>query len=315
MNNQEPIIPPVDRNLIEKELTLDKFLRYTNYGKNHIYILDAFDSPHTMLEIGRLREISFRDAGGGTGKPYDIDEYDTMPTPYKQLIVWNPEEKEIIGGYRYIRLGDLQPNEKGIYPLATTKMFQFSEKFIQEYLPYTIELGRSFVQPRYQPAHNSRQGLFSLDNLWDGLGALTVLNPDIKYFFGKVTLYLNFDQMARDAILYFMMKFFPDTEQLVVPYNPRGYSHDISRLEVMFTASSYKENYRELQKFVRSRNESIPPLVSAYMGLSPTMKTFGAALNPEFGPVEEIGILITIADIYQSKKERYVKTYLRQKNS
>lgn len=310
--NYEDIIKPTDRNLIEQELTPEKFLRYTNYGKNLIYIVDAHNSPNTMLEIGRLREISFRNAGGGTGKAYDIDEYDTMETPYKQLVVWNPIEKEIIGGYRFIRLADLKPDFNGIYPLATTKMFQFSEKFVRDFLPFTIELGRSFVQPRYQPANNSRLGTFSLDNLWDGLGALTVLNPDIKYFFGKVTMYLKYNQIARDCILYFMMKIFPDNENLVKPYEPRGINFNIEIFENLFKGTTYRDNYRILQKFVRKYNENIPPLVSAYMGLSPTMRTFGAALNPAFGQVEEIAILINIADIYDSKKQRYVETYLRQ---
>jgi hypothetical protein len=309
----QPLIEAVGRRLIIQELTKEKFVRHTNYAQNAIYIITAHNSPNTMLEIGRLRELSFRQAGGGTGKEVDIDDFDTMATPYHQLIVWNPREEEIIGGYRFIRLSDVKPDEEGNYHLATTHMFHFSDEFIQNYLPYTIELGRSFVQPKYQPARDSRKGIFSLDNLWDGLGALHVDHPDMKYFFGKVTLYLSYNQTARDAILFFMHKFFPDNDNLVTPYETKGNINDLSMYDALFNGKNYDENHLKLVKFVRSHNETIPPLVNAYMNLSPTMKTFGSSLNHDFGDVEEVGILVNVHDIYPSKKNRHVKSYLRQK--
>jgi len=308
-----PLLEAIDPKLIIQELTKDKFIRHTNYAQNEIYIITAHNSPNTMLEIGRLRELSFRQAGGGTGRNVDIDEFDTMDVPYRQLIVWNPREEDIIGGYRYIRLSDVRPDETGQYHLATTHMFKFSENFIKNYLPYTIELGRSFVQPKYQPARDSRKGIFSLDNLWDGLGALLVDNPDMKYFFGKVTLYLTFNQVARDAIVYYMYTFFPDHDKLVVPYEAKGYTTDLSIYETLFDGKNFDDNHRKLLKFVRSHNESVPPLVNAYMNLSPTMKTFGSSFNHDFGDVEEVGILVTLDDIYPSKKNRHIKSYLRDK--
>ncbi len=310
----EPIIEAVDRKMLIQELTKDKFVRHTNFAHNEIYIVTAHDSPYLMQEIGRLRELSFRQAGGGTGNKVDIDIFDTMEVPYKQLIVWNPIEQEIIGGYRYIKLSEIQPDSQGNYHLATTHMFRFSEYFVKHYLNHTIELGRSFVQPKYQPARDSRKGIFSLDNLWDGLGALHIDYPDMKYFFGKVTLYLSYDQHARDAILYFMHKFFPDTEQLITPITPKVYTTDISEYEALFDRTSYEENHRRLIKYVRSRNESIPPLVNAYMNLSPTMKTFGSSLNKDFGDVEEVGILVHLPDIYPSKKNRHITSYLKERN-
>ncbi len=309
----QPLLEAVDRGLIKQELTKEKFIRHTNYAQNEIYIITAHNAPNTLTEIGRLRELSFRQAGGGTGKSLDIDEFDTMDIPYKQLIVWNPKEEEIIGGYRFIRLSDVRPDENGKYHLATTHMFNFSENFIKNFLPYTIELGRSFVQPKYQPARDSRKGIFSLDNLWDGLGALLIENPDMKYFFGKVTLYLSFNQTARDAIIYFMHAFFPDRDKLVTPFETKEYTTDLSIYDTLFDGKNYDENHRKLLKFVRSHNENVPPLVNAYINLSPTMKTFGSSLNHDFGDVEEVGILVTINDIYPSKKNRHIKSYLRQK--
>lgn len=305
----EAIIQPIDPKLIESELTEKTFLRKTNNGNKEIYIINHKESPNIMLEIGRLREISFRDAGGGTGKPIDIDEFDTNETPYQQLLVWSPEDKEIIGGYRFINGKDIKIDDKGDAYCATAELFHFSELFIKEYLPYTIELGRSWVQPKYQPTYNIRKGLFSLDNLWDGLGAITLDYPEMKYFFGKITMYPRFNITARDMILFFLKKYFPDKENMVYPHEPLNIITDIEELNNTFNTGSYDEDYRILMKNVRRFNESIPPLVNAYMNLSSTMKSFGTAINHNFGKVEETGILITINDIYDIKKHRHIATY------
>jgi hypothetical protein len=308
----EPIIQPIDRDKIISELTPDKFLRKTNYGNKEIYIVNNQNSPNIMLEIGRLREISFRDAGGGTGKEVDIDEYDISEKPYQQLIVWSPEDQEIIGGYRFINGSDMEFLPNGQPFSATAELFNFSEKFIKEYLPFTIELGRSWVQPNFQPTYNIRKGIFSLDNLWDGLGAITLNYPEIKYFFGKITMYPRFNITARDLILFFLHKHFPDNERLVYPHEPLQLVTDIEELKKVLTADNYDEDYKILMKNVRRLNENIPPLVNSYMNLSPTMKTFGTAINHHFGNVEETGILVTINDIYDIKKHRHIATY--QKN-
>lgn len=305
----QSIIAPINKELLEKELTPDKLVRPANFGTNQIYIITSHDSPNVMLEIGRLREATFRNAGGGTGLEIDIDEFDTASAPYKQLIVWNPEDREIVGGYRYIKCKDAPVDDAGNVLLATTELFRFSAGFVKEYLPYTIELGRSFVQPMYQPAVNNRKGLFSLDNLWDGLGAIVIDNPDIRYFFGKITMYTHYNAAARDMILYFMDHYFPDKEKLVWPIESLGYKTDINSYKGMFDGLDYKEGHKVLNQFVRKQNENIPPLVNAYMNLSATMKSFGTSMNEHFGAVEETGILVSIDDIYPSKKERHIQTY------
>ncbi len=305
----EPIIPPVDINLIEAELTRDKFVRKTNNGNNLIYMFTSVDSPTLMREVGRLREITFRDAGGGTGKAVDIDEFDEGDKPFKQLILWNPVDKEIIGGYRISHGKNLHVDENGIVHSPTAELFRFSKKFIEEYMPICIELGRSFVQPNYQPQYNLRKGMYSLDNLWDGLGAIVIDNPDAEYLFGKVTMYPHFDAFGRDLILFFMDRYFPDKENLLEPIVSLPYNTDASLLEKIFTGSNYEENYKILIREVRARNENIPPLVNAYISLSSTMRTFGTALNRGFGNVEETGIIITIKDIYDFKIVRHISTY------
>lgn len=307
----ENIIEPINKELLKAELSADRFVRKTNNGNNSIYIVNHHNSPNVMREIGRLREITFRDAGGGTGKDCDIDHFDTDTICYQQLLVWSDEDEEIIGGYRYIRCGDMIGYNKQA-SLATSGLLNFSEQFVTDYLPYTIELGRSFVQPKYQPSVDKRKGLFALDNIWDGLGSLTVDNPDIKYFFGKVTMYLDYNQQARDMILYFLQLFFPDTENLMRPFNPLPFYTDEAVLKQLFEGLDYKEAFKTLNTNVRALGENIPPLVNIYMNLSATMKTFGTALNKSFGEVEETGILLTIADIYEAKKERHINTYIKK---
>jgi hypothetical protein len=308
----QPIINPIDRTLLKQELNADRFIRVTNNGSNEIYIITQHNAPNTMLEIGRLREVTFRAAGGGTGKACDIDHFDTDPVCYKQLIVWNKEEEEIVGGYRFIRCGDVLDYNKQEAKLATSGLFKFSEKFVREYMPKTIELGRSFVQPKFQPGVDSRKGLFALDNIWDGLGSLIVDNPDINYFFGKVTMYLDFNQEARDMILYFLKTFFPDQESLMHPFNPMPLHTAEEKLSLIFKGLDYKEAFKALNTNVRALGENIPPLVNIYMNLSPSMKTFGTALNNSFGAVEETGILVTIGDIYEAKKERHISSYIKK---
>ncbi|MFO8067294.1 MAG: GNAT family N-acetyltransferase [Bacteroidales bacterium] len=303
----QKIIDPIDRSVLAEELTKDKLLRKTNNANNEIYLVDNNNAPNVLREIGRLREVSFRTAGGGTGKDCDLDFYDITEVPYQQLIVWDPEEKEITGGYRFILCKEAPFKENNIPQLATAGLFNFSDKFIKEYLPYTIELGRSFVQPNYQTARKNRKSIYSLDNLWDGLGALIVNYPETQYFFGKVTMYTDFNPRARDMILYFMNNFFPDKEKLAYPKEPLGYKTDISDFDKIFNASSLEENKKILSKEVRKYNENIPPLINSYMNISPTMKTFGTAINEGFGGVEETGILVTIADIYDQKKERHTQ--------
>ncbi len=308
----ETIIAPIDKEKIKSELTEEKFIRNTNNGNKEIYVITHHNSPNTMLELGRLREITFRDAGGGTGKSVDIDNYDTAEVPYKQLIVWSPYDEEILGGYRFIEGTNIKLDDNNKPLSATAKLFHFSEKFINEYMPYTIELGRSFVQPNFQPTSNIRKGMYSLDNLWDGLGALVIENSDMQSYFGKITMYPSFNITARDLILFFLHKHFPDTEELICPFNAVEYQTEINYLDRVFIGKNFDEDYKILIKSVRKLGESVPPLVNAYMTLSPTMKTFGTAINSNFGKVEETGILVTINDIYDFKKERHMLNYKKK---
>ena len=259
------IIAPVDRELLKLELTPEKRLRSTNKSNNEIYIVNWKNAPNTLQEIGRLREIAFRAAGGGTGESVDLDEYDLMENPYQQLI-----------------------------------------------LPTTIELGRSFVTLEYQSTRAGSKGLFALDNLWDGLGALTVVKPNVKYLFGKMTMYPNYNRFGRDMILYFLKKHFSDKDNLITPMEPLKIETDEAVLKEIFCYDTFKEDYRVLNREVRKLGYNIPPLVNAYMSLSPTMRMFGTAINDGFGMVEETGILIAVDEILEEKRVRHIESYLRE---
>lgn len=303
--NLDYIIPPVDRALLKAELTPERYVRKTNKIGNLIYIVNHHNAPNVMREIGRLRELTFALAGGGTGQPIDIDEHDTAEICYEQLVVYSPEDDEIMGGYRFIDCAKIAG--KGSHHLSTSHYFHFSDQFVKEYMPYAIELGRSWINPLFQPSINPRKGLFALDNLWDGLGAIVLLHPHMKYFFGKVTMYSSYNEQAKRAVLGFMKTYFPDHEKLVTPINPIYTSVETHEIVQMVKGLDFKEGFKVLQKYCRERDENVPPLISNYMQLSPTMKSFGTAKNLDFGGVEETGILITLADIYPEKSERHLK--------
>lgn len=308
----QDIINPTDRALLKAELTPDKLLRKTNKSNNEIYIITAHDAPHVMQEIGRLREIAFRYYGGGTGNPVDIDAFDTMADAYRQLIVWDTEEEQILGGYRFLCGSDVKFDTNGKPVLATSHLFNFSEKFVKEILPFTVELGRSFVTLEYQSTRSAGKGLFVLDNLWDGLGALSVIDPSLKYYFGKVTMYNTYNPEARNMILYFLQRHFPDPDRLVTALRPLETHMDRKKMEALFHYDNFKDNYKVLNQEVRKFGINVPPLVNAYMSLSPKMRVFGTAINDEFGDVEETGILIAINEILEDKKKRHIETYLMQ---
>ena len=309
---EQEIIQPIAKEVLKSELTPERQLRMTNKSHNEIYVITAHNAPNVMKEIGRLREIAFREAGGGTGKDMDIDEFDICENCYKQLIVWNPEAEEIIGGYRYLLGTDWEYDEKGQPILATSHMFHFSDRFIKDYAPWTIELGRSFVSLPYQSSRMGAKSLFALDNLWDGLGALTVIKPNVKYFFGKMTMYPSYIRKGRDMILYFLKKHFDDKEKLIIPMKPLELETDIKELEDLFGGKSFKDDYRVLNGEIRKLGYNIPPLVNAYMSLSPTMKLFGTAINYGFGDVEETGILIAVDEILEDKRVRHIDSFIKE---
>lgn len=309
----EKIIDPISVDLLLSELTPDKKLCDTNKGGNEIYVVNVHNAPNTIQEIGRLRELTFREAGGSSGLSVDLDEFDMMENPYQQIIIWDPDANAIIGGYRYILGPDVELREDGQPNLATAHMFRFSDTFIKDYLPHVIELGRSFVTPDYQSSKAGAKAIFALDNLWDGIGAVMMQHSNIFYFFGKMTMYPDYDHSCRDLILHFLWKHFPDKDELVRPIKPVMPDTDTRLLDLILDEEEFKSDYRNLKDAIRKLGTSIPPLVNTYINSSPTTKMLGTAVNEEFSDVEETGILVCFHEMYADKRDRHKEPYLKNR--
>jgi len=305
-----PIIDPIDVALLKSELNEKTFLRLTNRGNNEIYVINNETAPNVLKEIGRLREVSFRAVGGGSGTACDLDHFDLEDKACFQLIVWNPEDEEIIGGYRFTKWALASFHENGQPYVNTEHLFDFSQRFIDEYFPYCLEMARAFVQPKYQSAQMGRKALFALDNLWDGIGGLIARDPSVKYLAGKVTIYSSSPEMSRKAMVWYLDRYFGDREGLIVSKRPETCTpEEAEYFEEMFCGAGYKENYQILNNYVKSLGDVVPPLIHSYIGLSPTMKTFGTTFDPDFGDCYDTAMMITVADIYQDKYERYIETF------
>ena len=301
----KPIIPPVETELLVKELE-GHLLRPTNKADNLIYDITAHECPNVMREIARLREISYRAGGGATGNEMDIDDMDTMAKPYHQLIVWDPERQQIIGGYRYLFGSEAEIRDGQPY-ITSAHLFHYSERFIRDYLPHTVEFGRAFVQPEYQTREAGVKALFALDNIWDGIGALVYNNPQLKYMFGKVTIYPDYNPIARDLIYTFLAQYHQGEEGLFAPYKPLITQSLVTN---PFTGEDAEENYHILQHAVREQGTVIPPMFSAYLNLTKQLQFFGNAVNDELADVYESGVMVEIETILPEKKERYIKPYI-----
>ncbi len=307
----KPIVPPVDREALKAELNEKSFLRKTNRAGNELYVVGP-ESVNVLREIGRLREIAFRNDGGGTGRELDLDEFDTNPVyGYRQLVLWNPDAQEIIGGYRFCLCDQAVFTAQGQPILTSSHMFEFSRRFLKEYLPYTLELGRSFVTVEYQSSKAGAKSLYALDNLFDGIAAIGILyGKRIKYFFGKATIYRDYPTEAREMIMVFLKKYFGKNSRLihirkeVKVENPDKYKK-------LFKGLDFKEGYKVLKNQITAMGVFVPPLVNTYMNLSPTMMYFGTGINDEFGDVYDSGIMVTFEEMYPEKRQRHADSFLK----
>ena len=311
------IIDPVPVELLKAELTKSKKLEDTNKGHNELYVVSWQDSPNVVTEIGRLRELTFREAGGSTGNAVDLDEYDKMEKPYKQLIVWDPDNEAIVGGYRFFFGSDATFDEKGQPIMASSHQFRFSQKFIDEYLPHVLELGRNFVAPAYQSSKNGAKSIFALDNLWDGLVALIMKNQNLLYFFGKITIYPSYDHISRDLIYHFLWKHYGDKDELVRPWDDLAVmpDSDPDLMNLIVKRDDLAEDYKLLREAARLRGVNVPPNVTAYISITSEMLMFGTAVNRLMHNIEDTAVLIPFDTIYHEKKMRHIGAYLRFVNA
>ncbi len=307
------IIDPVPAELIKAELTKARKLMDTNKGGNELYVVDCNNAPNTLREIGRIREVAYREAGGCSGNEMDLDEYDFLPKPYQQLIVWDPDAQAIIGGYRFLLGKDVTFKPDGQPNVTASHLFHFSEKFIKEYLPKTMELGRSFVAPEYQSSKAGAKALFTMDNLWDGIAGVLLSHPGVEYFFGKMTIYKSYDKSARELIMRFLEKHFPDKEELIRPFKPLKAHTDSRILDLVLKEEDLKSDLRCLKNALRQLGTGIPPLVNSYINTSSTMKIFGSTVNDELSDAIETGLMICFDEIYSDKRDRHIRTFIEKR--
>jgi len=305
------IISPVSKNKLLPEITRQKLLRQTSKGGNEIYSFTMREAPSLMYEVARLRETSYRAAGCGSGNSIDIDDFDIEPKPYHQLIVWNPHEKEIVGGYRYA-VGSEYTN--CICQLSMTHYFRFSQNFVNEILPYSIELGRAWVNPVYQPSSDTRKSIFALDNLWDGIGVVVSEHENIKHLYGKLTIPGNYNPIARILLQWVLRHYFRDKDNLLIPEKPIVIPEVLTLAGIQLSGNNFEEDFRVVSRYIKAMGLSIPPLVSSYIGLASKITTFGTTLNTELNNSFEIGMMINIKDIHKEKLSRYVFNHAEHEN-
>ena len=279
-------------------------LRPSNKADNLIYDITAHECPNVMREIARLREISYREGGGSTGNEMDMDDMDTMARPYHQLIVWDPENRQTVGGYRYL-LGSEAEIRDGQPYITSAHLFHYSERFIREFLPYSVEFGRAFVQPMYQKREMGVKALFALDNIWDGIGALLYNHPEIRYLFGKVTIYPDYNSTARELIYNYLDRFHRGDRTLFAPYH----EEKVQAIPTPFEGDDLDQNYHLLQHAVREQGTVIPPMFTAYLNITDHLMFMGNAINDELSNVYETGIMVSMDTVYAEKKERYMAPY------
>ena len=308
-----PIIDPIPAEVLEQELTKDLFLRQTNKANNEIYVINARNAPNILREIGRLREVTFRIAGAGSGNACDLQSFDIEDDACEQLLVWNPDAKEIIGSYRFTWGNRVTFEENGQPHNNTAHLFHFSDKFSKEYLPYSLEMARAFVQPKYQTAEMGAKSLFALDNLWDGIGGLVALNPQLKYLMGKVSVYCTMPKVARKAIFFYLDKYHGDREQLLKSKQPETFTpEEIALYNEMFPDElTAKDNYKTLNNFVKSHGDKVPPLIHSYIELSSGMVTYGTCSDVDFGDCYDTAMTIELDKIHDNKRARYVESFVK----
>lgn len=285
-----------EKNLRNVNIVINKYIEslkpffLSSRGNIALYSFRATDAMPLMEEVGRLREEAFRAAGGGTGEELDIDCHDLAPNGYHQLVAWDIAGQRIVGGYRYLLC-----REDATEHISTLKYFSASDRFVGEVLPYSIELGRSFT------THNGAHSLFAMESLWQGLAQIVRGLGWVKYLFGKVTIYPQFDHLSHDVIRLFLKRFHPAHHPLLQARQPLR--EPLS--EDCFSEGSYEENLTLLNRFLRSRGERIPPMLNAYMRLARGMQSFDTIQNHDFGNTYETAILLPLSEINPAARERY----------
>jgi 1-acyl-sn-glycerol-3-phosphate acyltransferase len=298
-STMKSIAHPESRQDIKKELKEMRLLGETVDHKK-IYLYEYSEGSIILKELGRLREITFRKVGEGSGKRRDHDEYDIY---YQHIILWDDEDLEIVGSYRIANSNKVM-ELLGIEGFYTSTIFDFKEKFMP-YFEDSIELGRSFVQPKYW-------GSRALDYLWYGIGAYLKEHENIKYMFGAVSLSSLYSKEAQNMILYFYERHFGGYSELAESRNRYLLSNkEKKEFDEVFTGSNYRENFRTLKTNLQHYNATVPTLFKQYTELCEDggVKFLDFGIDPDFGDCMDGLILVDVDKIKPSKRDRYINSH------
>ena len=299
LQTETTIIQANNKILLKEEVNNSEFLGNTLDGKM-IILVDAIKSPFLIKELGRVREISFRAIGGGTGTAHDNDLYDKY---YKHLILWDEEELEVVGAYR---IGECKEiiKSRGIQGLYTYNHCDFNKHF-DDYCNNSVELGRSFVQPKYW-------GSRALDNLWQGIGAYLASDSNIRYTYGTVTINADTPKKAVAALVYFYSHHFSCSTNMMKAKSPYIISNEDKKyLEELFRGLSYKEGFIVLKKYLKDLGTTVPTLFKQYAELydEGAVRFFDFSVNESLFGVVEGFIIADNSKMKEAKRKRYIKNF------
>ena len=282
-----------------KELRKAQFLCRATRWNAALYTFDGGECPTLMREVWRLRTQAFNDVGVAMDDVARVELGDVNGS-FRQLILWDCEAERIVGGYRYA-VG----REAAVSALSLSRYYEASERFVEEFLPDGLELSRTFVSPDYQRNAGMRS-LYALDSLWEGL-ARVVEQSDVRHLFGRVTLYPSLGVRARNLIVGFMRYAFPPRGELMWARHPFRCGIGRRNYERIFVGDTVAENYKILLRSVREMGQNVPPIISSYMRLSPSMRVFESYRNYDLGGVVESAIMLSVDEFYEEIKRRYMK--------
>lgn len=295
-----PIVNPVEREALLTSFSEETRLTTGRAWPLEIHAFAGSDHSRALAEVGRLREATFRFVGSGTGRALDVDDFDTAADGYRQLVVFHRVRQEIVAGCR-VRLG----RTASLNPFASESLFEFSETFRQQYADGLLDIGRMFVIPRLQVAGGEREGTFVLDNLFHGLAAIAQREKRLTHFFGRLVLPKVLPARLRDLCMYFLAKHFAGDHQLVRPRVPEVFHSSTHELARVLVGANWRDDLRFLQNEARRLGSRVPPLLRAYVSLSPTLRTFGVTRDPELSAIEEVAILVKVSEIRRQTRRRY----------
>lgn len=288
----EAIAHPENRQLLREEIRQCELLGKTGDNKQ-IYLYQFAGDSAVMREMARLREVSFRAVGEGSGKRRDWDRYDSY---YDHIILWDEEALELVGAYRMVKTAEVVES-RGIEALYTHTLFEY-QSAAKPYLEAGLELGRSFVQPKYW-------GKRSLDYLWFGIGAYLKRFPEVRYLLGPVSISNTFPDEAKIRMTRFYRQYFPATEQWAVARNPYKPS---SQVETSLPQLPYQEAFANLKRDMAGLDVAVPTLYKQYSEVCEEggVQFVDFNVDEEFADCIDGLVTVDIEYLKASRRKRYL---------